>query len=330
MLGIAAAELGYRVHVFAPERGPANDIASAFTEASYHQPDLLADFAAACDVVTYEFENVPVGALRLIEDRVPLRPGIRALELAQVRSDEKAFVAGLGGRTAPFAIVDHSEALVPALEKVGLPAIVKDAADGLDGKGQARIDDVSQARAGLGGGPRRGIDRRGLRDLRPRILDPAGARIDGSTALYPPPWNQHTRRHPPPFERARSDRDRGAGGGSRRRSRARWPTRSTMSACSRSNSSRPPMARCSTRWHRASTIAAMDDRGRRDLAVREPHPRDLRAAAGLDHRSPRRTSRWRTSSARTPTAGPRCSPSPARTSTSTASTISGPGGRWGM
>src|SRR5215212_8088664 len=79
MLGMAAAQLGYRIHVFAPASGPANDVASAFTKAAYHQSDQLAAFAAECDVVTYEFENVPLSALALIADRVSIRPGLNAL-----------------------------------------------------------------------------------------------------------------------------------------------------------------------------------------------------------------------------------------------------------
>src|SRR5829696_4043495 len=106
MLGMAAAQLGYRIHVFAPASGPANDVASAFTQASYHQTDALAAFAASCDLVTYEFENLPLGALALIADRVPIRPGLKALEIAQVRHAEKAFVQQLGGRTAPFRIAN--------------------------------------------------------------------------------------------------------------------------------------------------------------------------------------------------------------------------------
>ena len=125
MLGVAAAQLGYRIHVFAPESGPACDIASAFTKAEYHQSDQLIAFAEACDVVTYEFENVPLSPLALIAGKVPIRPGLKALEVAQVRFEEKRFVRDLGGRTAPFALANDIDELIPALEGVGLPAIIK-------------------------------------------------------------------------------------------------------------------------------------------------------------------------------------------------------------
>ncbi|MCW3837504.1 5-(carboxyamino)imidazole ribonucleotide synthase [Sphingomonas canadensis] len=137
MLGVAAAQLGYRIHVFAPEPGPACDIASAFTHAPYTDTAALIALADACGVVTYEFENVPVEPLRAIAAKV--RPGLRALEVAQARVDEKRFVRALGGRTAPFAAAGSPAELAAALAEVGLPAIVKTNRMGYDGKGQARV-----------------------------------------------------------------------------------------------------------------------------------------------------------------------------------------------
>jgi 5-(carboxyamino)imidazole ribonucleotide synthase len=191
MLGMAAAQLGYRIHVFAPASGPANDVASVFTQASYHQSDRLADFAAACDVVTYEFENLPLGALALIADKVPIRPGLKALEIAQVRYAEKAFVRDLGGRTAPFAIVNDVAELVPALERIGLPAIIKTIRMGYDGKGQARVDDIGQARQAWHAVGRQPSIVEGLVDFSHEysVLIARGA--DGAMASYPPPWNEH-------------------------------------------------------------------------------------------------------------------------------------------
>jgi 5-(carboxyamino)imidazole ribonucleotide synthase len=191
MLGMAAAQLGYRIHVFAPASGPANDVASVFTQASYHQSDRLADFAAACDLVTYEFENVPLGALALIADQVPIRPGLKALEIAQVRYAEKAFVRDLGGRTAPFEIVNDVEELVPALERIGLPAIIKTIRMGYDGKGQARVDDIGQARQAWHSVGRQPSIVEGLVDFSHEysVLIARGA--DGATVSYPPPWNEH-------------------------------------------------------------------------------------------------------------------------------------------
>jgi 5-(carboxyamino)imidazole ribonucleotide synthase len=191
MLGMAAAQLGYRIHVFAPASGPANDVASAFTQASYHQSDALAAFAAACDVVTYEFENVPLGALELIADEVPVRPGLKALEIAQVRYAEKAFVRDLGGRTAPFEIVNEAAELVPALERIGLPAIIKTIRMGYDGKGQARVDDIGQAQQAWHSVGRKPSIVEGLVEFSHEysVLIARGA--DGATISYPPPRNEH-------------------------------------------------------------------------------------------------------------------------------------------
>jgi 5-(carboxyamino)imidazole ribonucleotide synthase len=191
MLGMAAAQLGYRIHVFAPASGPANDVASAFTQASYHQSDALAAFAASCDVVTYEFENVPLGALALIADKVPIRPGLKALEIAQVRYAEKAFVRDLGGRTAPFEVVNDVEELVPALERIGLPAIIKTIRMGYDGKGQARVDDIGQARQAWHAVGRQPSIVEGHVDFSHEYSVLIARGSDGATVTYPTPWNEH-------------------------------------------------------------------------------------------------------------------------------------------
>ena len=102
--------------------------------------DQLKAFAAGCDVVTYEFENIPAAALDLIEARAPVRPNRRALEISQDRLTEKTFLRDLGLATAAFASVNTSADLHAALALVGLPAILKTRRLGYDGKGQARID----------------------------------------------------------------------------------------------------------------------------------------------------------------------------------------------
>lgn len=191
MLGIAAAELGYRVHVYAPEPGPACDIASAFTEAGYDRSDLLDDFAAACDVVTYEFENMPVHSLRLIEDKVPIRPGLRALATAQDRFDEKNFVRGLGGRTAPFAVANDSGDLPGAIEAVGLPAIIKTLRFGYDGKGQARVTDAAEAEQAWHAVKRRPSVVEGFVTFSHEFSILLARGMDGASLIYPAPWNEH-------------------------------------------------------------------------------------------------------------------------------------------
>jgi 5-(carboxyamino)imidazole ribonucleotide synthase len=141
MLATAAAQLGYRCHIFAPEEDSvAAEVSVAFTCAEWHDADALTRFAADCAVITYEFENVPVTPLGAL-DEARLRPHPRALETAQDRLTEKTFVAGLGGRTAPFAPVDSPAELARDLKTIGSPGILKTRRDGYDGKGQWRIVD---------------------------------------------------------------------------------------------------------------------------------------------------------------------------------------------
>ncbi len=139
MLAKAAAQLGYRCHVYAPEADSvAAEVCAAHTQAAWDDSAAMAAFAADCAVMTYEFENVPVGPLKAL-GAVPLLPGARALEVAQDRLNEKQFVAGLGGRTAPFVAVDTAEDLERALTTIGSPGILKTRREGYDGKGQYRI-----------------------------------------------------------------------------------------------------------------------------------------------------------------------------------------------
>ena len=144
MLAMSAAQLGYRCHIYAPERGSvAAEVAGFFTCAGFDDEAQLAAFAKSCDVITYEFENVPVTPLVAVTELAPLRPGTKALEIAQSRIDEKRFAQQLGGKTAPFASIRARDQLAPALQQAGLPAIIKTNRLGYDGKGQLRVSDTS-------------------------------------------------------------------------------------------------------------------------------------------------------------------------------------------
>jgi len=139
MIAMAAARLGYRCHVYAPEADSiAAEVCAAFTCAAWDDAAAMARFASDCAVVTYEFENVPVGPLQALGAAL-LLPNRRALEVAQDRLSEKRFVEPLGGRPAPYAAVDTAEDLAAALEEIGSPGILKTRREGYDGKGQWRI-----------------------------------------------------------------------------------------------------------------------------------------------------------------------------------------------
>lgn len=140
MLALAAAQLGYRTHIYSPEaHSVAADVAARHTQAAWDDEPRLAAFAADCAAVTFEFENVPVDTVRFLSGHVAVRPGAAALDTAQDRLAEKLFVTALGGRTADFAAVADRAALDDALGRLGVPAILKTVRMGYDGKGQARI-----------------------------------------------------------------------------------------------------------------------------------------------------------------------------------------------
>ncbi|AKM11435.1 phosphoribosylaminoimidazole carboxylase [Croceicoccus naphthovorans] len=139
MMAMAAAQLGYRCHIFAPEEDSvAAEVSAQFTRAEFTDQAALTAFAAQCEVVTYEFENVPVAPLSALGD-TPLRAPARALEVAQDRLAEKDFVAGLGGTPAPYRAVENEAELLAAIDEIGVPGILKTRRDGYDGKGQWRI-----------------------------------------------------------------------------------------------------------------------------------------------------------------------------------------------
>ena len=144
MLAMAAAQLGYRCHIYAPEEeSVAADVSARFTRAQWDDSEALAAFAESCDVITYEFENVPVAPLAAL-DQAKLAPTPRALQIAQDRLNEKTFVASLGGKPAPYAAVSDHDELVAAVAEIGTPGILKTRRDGYDGKGQWRINDAGR------------------------------------------------------------------------------------------------------------------------------------------------------------------------------------------
>jgi 5-(carboxyamino)imidazole ribonucleotide synthase len=140
MTSIAAARLGYRCHIFTPEGdGPASQVAYETTIADYDDKRALARFADAVDVVTFEFENIPHASLALLEARVPVRPGVRALEISQDRLIEKDFLRSIGVPTAGYRAVRNEAELADAFEAFGRNAILKTTRFGYDGKGQVRM-----------------------------------------------------------------------------------------------------------------------------------------------------------------------------------------------
>ena len=156
MLAIAAAQLGLKSRIYSDVPGPASDVAISTTIGAYEDLEKISEFAATTDVVTYEFENVPVEAAAAVARVRPVRPGLKALEVAQDRLKEKSFIASLDLPLPRFAAVDSEADFAAALEKVGAPSILKTRRLGYDGKGQARLasaGDIGPAFEAIGGAP---------------------------------------------------------------------------------------------------------------------------------------------------------------------------------
>lgn len=155
MLAEAASALGLKVHVFCPEAGsPAFDVAAAHTLGAYEDTAALDAFAAQVDVVTYEFENVPGPTAAHLAARLPVRPGPKALAVAQDRLSEKDFLSAAGIALAGYARIDSLADLDAALARFGGQGVLKTRRFGYDGKGQAMIRDAAKAGeafAALGG-----------------------------------------------------------------------------------------------------------------------------------------------------------------------------------
>ncbi|MFT3975427.1 MAG: 5-(carboxyamino)imidazole ribonucleotide synthase [Amaricoccus sp.] len=192
MLALAAARLGMKVHVYEPAAdAPAGQVANKVTRAEWGDADALADFAAGVDVVTYEFENVDLAAIDVLLPLVPVRPGRRALEVAQDRIAEKDFLTEIGLVTAPYAAVDGTGSLDAALARIGTPSILKTRRLGYDGKGQVRLDPGSSADAAwlaIGGAP---SVLEGFVDFEREISVIAARGGDGAVAAFDPGENEH-------------------------------------------------------------------------------------------------------------------------------------------
>jgi 5-(carboxyamino)imidazole ribonucleotide synthase len=192
MLSVAAARLGYRVHIFEPgAHPPAGDVAHMVTCAPYDDVAALTAFAQSVDVITYEFENIPAAALDLLETLRPLRPNRRALAISQDRLTEKAFLAELGLAVAPYAPVKTAADLEAAIATVGTPAILKTTRLGYDGKGQARIMSAADAPAALAAMNGADAVLEGFIDFTHEVSVIAARGLDGSVAAYDPGQNVH-------------------------------------------------------------------------------------------------------------------------------------------
>ena len=192
MLSLAASRLGFRTHIYCPDAGsPAFEVTPHRTIAAYDDEEALARFAAAVDVVTYEFENVPAGTAEFLAPLKPLRPGATALAVAQDRLAEKSFIAGLGIPVAPHRAIHEAADLAPALAALGGHGILKTTRLGYDGKGQARVASLDEALAAFASLRPHPLVLEALVPFEREISVVIARGLDGATAAFDPAENVH-------------------------------------------------------------------------------------------------------------------------------------------
>jgi len=196
MSALAAARLGYRCHVYGPEAdAPANQVSDAATVARYDDVEALTRFAEAVDVVTFEFENIPLATVHVLEKHVPLRPSAAVLSICQHRLREKEFCNGVSVPTTAFRPAEDVESLARAVEAIGRPCILKSAELGYDGKGQVRIlpeTDLTEAWAAMRGHAAHAVGIvEAIVQFRMEVSVIVARSADGSMRTYVPVENRH-------------------------------------------------------------------------------------------------------------------------------------------
>lgn len=192
MAVLAAANLGYRCHIFTPEAdSPAAQVAATTTEAEFTDIEALERFAASVDVITLEFENVPVAAVERLATITPVRPGAEVLRIAQHRALEKTMASDHGITPVPWASVKTLEELQAAVADIGLPGVIKTARLGYDGKGQVTIRDAADVADAWASLKTDDAVYEKLVNLKSEISVIVARDMAGNTVAYPPGENVH-------------------------------------------------------------------------------------------------------------------------------------------
>ncbi len=194
MLCKAAARLGFQSIVLTPEiDSPAAQVASRTLTAAYDDADALAELGGLADVVTFEFENVPVQPLRNVLEAAGhrVRPSTRALQVAQDRAEEKAFLRSAGVRVADYAVIDTAPDIDAALDRLGAPALLKTRREGYDGKGQAWVRGAGEGRSALATLGRRPCVLEAEVEFRRELSVISARGPDGEVAMFPLSENRH-------------------------------------------------------------------------------------------------------------------------------------------
>jgi 5-(carboxyamino)imidazole ribonucleotide synthase len=192
MLALAAARLGLNSCIYNDEpNAPAFQVTPLQVAAPYDDQNTLRGFAEICDVITFEFENIPSATIEFLSSLKPVRPGARALSQTQDRFIEKSFVTSLGLATAPFFDVSSAEDARSAFAKLNSGGILKTRRFGYDGKGQAKVISADDAAKAFGNFKNSPAILEGLVDFSFEASVIAARGVDGSFAAYDPPENEH-------------------------------------------------------------------------------------------------------------------------------------------
>jgi 5-(carboxyamino)imidazole ribonucleotide synthase len=192
MFTIAARTMGYNVVVLDPDPdSPAGKLATDHVCADYRDPTALEYLARTCDAVSTEFENVPAATLEWLAQRCIVRPGARAVSITQDRIHEKTFLRDARFPTAPFALIREAADLEAGIARVGAPAVLKVSRFGYDGKGQARVANLEQARAAWESMKREPCVLERLVPLDVELSVVLARGVDGKLASYPVCENAH-------------------------------------------------------------------------------------------------------------------------------------------
>ena len=192
MLALAAARLGLKTAIYNDENhAPAFQVTPLQIAASYDDRNMLTGFAEICDVITFEFENLPTDTIQYLASLKPVNPNASALAITQDRLREKSFVESLGLKTAPFAEVNTEVGARSAFELIGGPAIIKTRRLGYDGKGQAKVSSIEEAAAALARFKGASCILEGFVDFAFEASVVAARGADGSFAAFDPPENIH-------------------------------------------------------------------------------------------------------------------------------------------
>jgi 5-(carboxyamino)imidazole ribonucleotide synthase len=192
MFTLAAYSMGYRVVVLDPDpHSPAGLIADQHIKADYRDHAALQLLGDECAAITTEFENVPAESLEHLEKFCAVRPGARAVRIAQDRIREKTFIQEQGLATAAFVAIYEDADIVDAVEALNAPLLMKTAYLGYDGKGQVQVNTLAEARRAfeqLGNNP---CVLEEMIDLEHEVSVILARSIDGRHSVYPVGENRH-------------------------------------------------------------------------------------------------------------------------------------------